>query len=460
MPSFSNDEINLLIEKYLSLEHPNLNTLQLLHLHKDNKDSYKINRKNRVLIEQRLTEENKYVYENSTLHYENTSGIEMVENQDEPIKLSLIKGGHLISVSKDYFYDINSFQDLYIKLNNICSFIDNQGRYCGLYNPLKESALSEAFYNRHKDEYGSQLFYWMDDMLNMIFNFCYSNYKHHKIYLEQLANSLVNDLLCKHLNIKNMSLNLFWEDNVSYQVKCEHLFNELNSILKQYRIYVEEGVVNKELLKATTDDLKLNDYPSLISNKYIEINKDSKELNNIFYLLFSDQSGLCYIDKNRNERDFVTLIRKNNLSTDDFPKVYISKLNYLIDLKIIQSDEYISIVNENYITLLTDLHENRFINYHTLDNELKDIIDSMKNKKWLIKTSNLFSSYESEYFNYYLNNSIFSNSLALRNNYEHGNTPYLTEDNHKANYLKGLRILFIIIYKIINDASLAECNFK
>lgn len=455
-PSLSNDEINLLIEKYLGLEHPNLNTLQLLNLHKDNKDSFKINRKNRVLIKQRLAEENQYIYEHSTSHFESKSGIEMVENQNDPLKLSSINGGYLISVSAHYFFDIKSFQDLYIKLNSICSFIDNQGRYCGLYNPLKESALSEAFYNRHKDEYGSQLFYWMDGMSNMKFNFCYTSYKHHKIYLEELANSLVNDLLCNSLKVKNISLNLILDKNVSYQIKCEHLFNQLNSILKQYRIYVEEGVVNEELLKATTDDLKINDYPSLVGNKYIEINKESKELNNIFYLLFSDQSGLCYIDESRIERDFVTLIRNNNLSINDFPEVYVSKLNYLIDLNIIKSDEYISFVDDDYIVLLTDLHENRFINYHMLGNELKDIINEMIKKKMLIATSNLFSTYESEYLNYYLNNSMFSNSIALRNNYEHGNTPYLTEENHKENYLKGLRILFIIVYKIINDVEISK----
>ena len=454
LPSLSKDEINLLIEKYLGLEHPNLNILKLLDLHRDNKDSYKISRNNKVLIKKRLIEENQYIYENSTSIFESKSGIEMVENQDEPIKLSLINNEYLISVSAPYFFDIKSFQDLYIKLNSICSFIDNQGRYCDLYNPLKESALSKTFSNRHKDEYGSQLFYWRDDMSNMKFNFCYSNYKHHKIYLEELANSLVKDLLCNSLKVKDISLNLLLDENISYQIKCEHLFNQLNSILKQYRIFVEEGVVNEELLKATTDDLRINDYPSQVTNKYIEINEESKELMYILYLLFSDQSGLCCIDENRRESDFVTLIRKNNLSINDFPKVYITKLNYLININIIQSDEYISFVDDNYIELLADLNENRFVNYHMLDNELKDIIDEMIKKKMLIETSNLFSTYESEYLNYYLNNSMFSNSIALRNNYEHGNTSYLTEENHKDNYLKGLRILFIILYKIVDDVEM------
>lgn len=62
-------------------------------------------------------------------------------------------------------------------------------------------------------------------------------------------------------------------------------------------------------------------------------------------------------------------------------------------------------------------------------------------------SESLFSKPEQEYLNYMLNNSEFSNGLALRNNYLHG-TNSTDEENNQQDYYQILKILIFIIIKI------------
>lgn len=69
----------------------------------------------------------------------------------------------------------------------------------------------------------------------------------------------------------------------------------------------------------------------------------------------------------------------------------------------------------------------------------------------LRKYSKLFSNAEADYFDYILNNSKFSNALALRNHYEHGQSIQYTAEEHEENYKIGLRVLFTMLLKIYKD---------
>jgi len=72
----------------------------------------------------------------------------------------------------------------------------------------------------------------------------------------------------------------------------------------------------------------------------------------------------------------------------------------------------------------------------------------------------LFTKLETDYFNYFLNNSEFGNALALRNEYLHGGKKGkdVNGDIHKNNYFILLRIVILIIIKINDDLCIYEDN--
>lgn len=67
----------------------------------------------------------------------------------------------------------------------------------------------------------------------------------------------------------------------------------------------------------------------------------------------------------------------------------------------------------------------------------------------------LFSDEETQFFNYYLNRSEFTNGQDLRNKYIHG-THNIDKETIEQDYLRLLILLISIIWKIIDDVCAKE----
>jgi hypothetical protein len=81
-------------------------------------------------------------------------------------------------------------------------------------------------------------------------------------------------------------------------------------------------------------------------------------------------------------------------------------------------------------------------------------------QKGILKFDNtLFTIEERKYLNYYLNKKEFSNSLDLRNKYLHG-TNSSSEDEQQNDYLRLLKLIILVIYKIKDDLILYETEQK
>ena len=78
--------------------------------------------------------------------------------------------------------------------------------------------------------------------------------------------------------------------------------------------------------------------------------------------------------------------------------------------------------------------------------EGRAILDDFLNKDWLITDDHLLSSFERDYFSYYLDNMKYTNGMAYRNHYMHGSTlPIDDEKEHETAYLTILKLLTILI---------------
>lgn len=86
----------------------------------------------------------------------------------------------------------------------------------------------------------------------------------------------------------------------------------------------------------------------------------------------------------------------------------------------------------------------------------KALARELVNLGWLAYSNSLFTSDESAYLNYMFNDVRFSNSIALRNKYDHG-TFRVDDPNSKEytnDYARLLNVLIDITLKIFDDLSL------
>lgn len=141
------------------------------------------------------------------------------------------------------------------------------------------------------------------------------------------------------------------------------------------------------------------------------------------------------------------------LNISEYEEYQKKSIMHLVDKKIIQINErgFLSFVNFGEVAVLCDLYYNGFasVSYYRKHN-MMNLIETLQQKDWIFFSGELLASPESDYFNYYLNKSDFSNGFDLRNKYLHGTQRKKGSDDelHKMNYYTLLMLYVIIVIKI------------
>ena len=89
-----------------------------------------------------------------------------------------------------------------------------------------------------------------------------------------------------------------------------------------------------------------------------------------------------------------------------------------------------------------------------MDNNGAGSLSSLKKEKIAIT---LFSEQESNFYNFILNHSEYSNSWDLRNSYIHGvQQVNMNEEEHRQNYFVFLILFVVLAIKVNDDFCLME----
>ena len=243
-------------------------------------------------------------------------------------------------------------------------------------------------------------------------------------------------------------------ESTTYLEKCKLLASEIDSVLKQFKIYVEDGHIDRELVEISSKSIPFENVPSFCQQKYIY--PKSEELKNCMHMLFSSQSRLCYIHKTQTSYDnFVSALNKESLNTNDFEHFQTPKIDYLAEHGCIVIDEKGNLeVNVEKVWLLRDLYYNQVTCPSYLSSH-KKLFSSLTEANDIFEESSLFTKPEQDYLSYILNDSKFNNGPALRNNYIHGSHSQLDHD-HQRDYIEFLKVMVLIIIKINEEFCLRE----
>lgn len=269
--------------------------------------------------------------------------------------------------------------------------------------------------------------------------------KYNQIEIEQLIKWYFEEYLNEEFSVAGFVYSPS-NEGATYLEKAKALASEMDSILKQYRMYCEEGCIDREVFEISSEQTIFETLPSLQNKKYIYATETAFKASN---LLLSSWLTFYYIP-NQSEykyNNFLEIIKNEQ-------KVLISDFDERADegIKFLQENGFIAI-NEDVISLtikvqiVEHLKEKGVICYSYYNDIGKKTIDDMLENGQLENQNTLFSIFESDYMNYILNKAKFENGFDLRNKYLHGSYP-LDEKQNAIDYYQMLIIMILVLFKI------------
>jgi hypothetical protein len=285
--------------------------------------------------------------------------------------------------------------------------------------------------------------------------------------VSELNNSLENIL--HHVFTSSFKEKYDFADNArflipsatSYLEKVSRLAIEFESVLKQYKHFVEDGSIDFDLIEISSSTTNVNCIPSLNRNKYIYFNEGNKDMVSCSNLFFSDHTFLGDVEpfKEKKYRNFFSLLKNEKVNFSNYDEYQKPELNYLLDKGFISLDNnnIIQINNPARVIILKDLYSNEVASFYRYSLHLRQEAQQMEAENIVRFESSLFSEPEQAYFNYFLNKSAGTNGLDLRNSYIHGSQGNPEEiQKHKDSYFRFLKFLFLTLLKIEDDLVISK----
>ncbi len=456
-PNFTDDEINKWICDYLLKERCNTNYLHCLLLHKK---GYKVFPKTIVAIKKRYKEITDSLSKNA-VRFSNNVNITINPEQKESEKPRREGDTTSYSFSGRWILENQDYPTLLNNLIYLFELVDRKFRISSTYNANNDGALYSSIRTQHEAEYGSNLF----DILQMTQQGFFTAYvsflrKACKIDIEDIFVWFCDKYLPQEFEIYGITLPLEPVTN-SALYRCRNIFVQIERFLKQYAVYVENGEFTNELYLATRASNKFFQYKTIYQDKYYILNSRS-ELPYFLFLLFSDQSGLCYLGKEITAKNFLVLLTSFKLTRKSFPDYDKAIIERLLSEGIIKEidKEILTFPSVDFVSICHQLYSIGFLSRGHLTKGEQAVVSRMLEKGYIHSYSALLSPQEADLFSYFLNDEKFSNAIHLRNAYEHGELDNEPESVHETNYLIGLRFLALAIIKINDDLCLQEDEKK
>lgn len=447
----SNEDKEMIICEYIDSDEPNLNYLRLIANIQSNKDRIEISSKTLLKAKRKIEEQEKQFFnQNSGMRIETT--VVFSKSQDKEFIIDSEGLSITATYSTKWIEDNNDYATLLNNFIYLFGFVDSHMR-CALVNKYNEMGVFERFlFTSSKNAYIKGAAFDQMNVLSLLqINGYYNMLFSIGIRLEEVIEWFFDEYISSEFDAHNFKVTMPSANSTMLE-KCTNIMPAMESVLKQFSLFVEEGEIDFELLEIRSEHLIYNNIPSLLDKKYAYGTGD--EFRDATFLFFSDQSGLGYNEKaKKSYNNYFELICNEKFKLSDYPDYNISKINWLINHDYLTIDkEYIIFKNMSLIMILKDLYFNEVINYWKYPKPLRKIIDELEKKNIIEFESFLFSRPEQEYINYFLNKSQFNNGLDLRNKYSH-TQPNIDHDEkiHNQNYMIFLRLFIISVIKINDD---------
>lgn len=445
--SLTNDDKKRIIIGYINSENPNPNYLSLIiqpiddsGLRLDDKTRYLALKRRETILKELFAEQSGIAI---------GAEVSFIDCEEDKIDISnpLVPK---VAYSRKWIEDNQDYPTLLNNLIYLFGQVDRQNRCTFVSKENDLSAIERNLGIRSKREYVVGAAYHQSQYIQNLNLVAYDRLLQElDIEFELVIKWFFSDYLKEEFNADGFYFSPSTK-GASMIERCRNLLCEMDSLLKQFKMFAEDGEINRELLEFSSTPVSFEAVPSMISLKYAYLKDD--ETIQIAILLFSDQTMLGYTERTGSKyNNLADLLMHENVSLGDYASFQMSGINFLIDREVIEidSDGWLRL-NKKKVFVLKDFYDNEVVNVAIVKSEyLQELIDCEK----VQVESTLFSVPEQNYLDYILNRRKYSNGLDLRNRYIHGSNPL---DNNPEDYYRCLLILCLLMIKINEEFTLKE----
>lgn len=457
------DDKESILSKYLDSEDANPNYIALIQNARDRAE-FKISGKTRLKAKRRYTNETEKFLKGGLVFGVSVCFLEQLHEHkyyefDSTEGLFICKYFYSLDFVKRYHAPYSLFQNF----NYLFEYTDHQHRIT-LVSKKVDLSFFEIFAGvPGKDEYRIGIEFHQKEMASHLqLVYYYRVLEDLGISLENLLHQVFSSLFQEKFKFPENAY-LSMPTATSEFEKVNSLAPEFERMLKQFKLFVEEGNIDFELLEISSNPITIKHIPSLNQNKYLYINERNEDITDCMYLLFSDQTLLTFVGGKKRSKHFFGLLQKDEVTYNDYKDPQKVLLNKLIKNKLIHIDDNGSIQIENpaRVVILKDLYVNKVGSFYHYPDILQQEVKQMEIEKIILFDNALFSKPEQDYFNYYLNKSEFTNGIDLRNSYLHGTQARPEEvGKHQYAYFTYLKLLILALLKIDDDLTIYNKNKK
>lgn len=441
------DQQEAIIREYVEWEGANLNYLQLIAGQKK-AGEHPIDDRIRLKAHKRVQQfwKDNFQNEGSGLKI----GVEItIANQEEIVKEERGDDGIVcrLSYSKKWIADNLDYPTLLNNFIYLFGYVDKHNRCQFLSRPNDLGAIERMIGVHGNGEYPKGVGYESMRMKSSLQMYAYQKeLRKYNIEIESLFKWFFEEYLKLEFGIEGYCYHVPSTQSSNLE-KILLIASQLDAVLKQYKLFVENGIIDRELFEFSSNNSKIVDAPSIIEKKYIYpigtgIKRD-------MFCLFSDQCLLNYTQKTKEKYNtFAELLACENITIADYPDYDHVALKELLDRDIIFTDEKGFLrIKKSLFHVLFDMYYYGCVSYPYCTKNEKKLIQTMLEQKEVEIESSLFTRQEKDYLDYILNVQQFINGPEIRNRYVHGNFPQ-SKDIHHTDYIELLKIMTLIIIKI------------
>ncbi|WP_165170018.1 hypothetical protein [Adlercreutzia sp. ZJ242] len=265
--------------------------------------------------------------------------------------------------------------------------------------------------------------------------------------LESAMEWAVNEYFVEEYGVDGFSVALPSAES-SYLDKCKAIGPEVERVLKAYVSFAENGRVDDAFFPFITIK-RMEDVPSMRKRKYATAGDDFERW---AQHLFSDQSMLSHPKGGRADlRSFFDHMLACNVSRADYADIYGGVIDRLIGNDFIEEDaETGTLLPTPRAVCLRKVWNAGAIVLKRYSTASLDLIDGLVEQDVLSYCDSLFAPDEASYLNFMLNDAAFSNSLGLRNRYDHASSAIIDPSSAEieGDYYRLVTVLIVIILKV------------
>lgn len=442
-----------IIEKYLDREDANLNYVNLILKSKDSKE-LKLSPKIRLKAKKKATELNEEILKHG---HSWKVGVEVAISKDqiEAVKYSSDTNTLKVCYSEQYFNQQENTLELFHVFSQVFDYIDRDGLIT-LVSKTAELDVLETIFMESKNEYKKGDTFFRKDCLSQLQLIIFDDYLSRRdTSIEQTIDGYLNDFLRPNLDIVQLRFS-FPSKSASYIEKIRTLAPELDSLLKQYQLFVNDNEIDFELLELDSTPLRFSEISSLNSKKYAYAKGEL--FTKLKYIFFSSQSLMGFVKPHESKyENLYALLTNEKVKFYDFENYQRDVINDMVSEQYlyIDPDNYVRIKKDIFLLIIAELNQNEVISYWNHEIFIREVIDKMVENGILYFQQTLFTIHEQKYLNFYLNKKEFTNGLDLRNKYLHG-TNSVVEKEQKFDYYILLRIIILVFLKMEDDLVIAK----